>query len=691
MAKHFTTITIIAVFSILWISSAALSVPDAELPFANPQPVYTFDWTFGLGGAGQDINGNWIETGLNPHIGQSAADGLNYSNSAQNYWTSLSGGVNGFSLTNNIGDWLDAIGTGQAAIHYAIREDYGVSVDNSDVINLTAAGVETKVIDGTDDFALAGGDDVTALDWNVDFDDEPLVYNHSGSTTLAGYLAQGYVWRNQHDETVYMTFGATGQVDGAGIQTGTTRANKTWAGATNGYYAGTTYYIDPGDPNGVDEYLLNPTFDGTNWFLPVTVSSTTYAQRMDLPYDGVNYPASSGSAIQWYDDYDLYLAGGGIANPGAYGVSGRYILERDAFLYTGVGTGYAHHADICYEARTYEPLGNADGPTSPYQWLYDASGDMYNPTDGSGLPADTELQRASKLVDAHPYWVNDDSPTGSASPDIEYSTDGLIWRGTATLGSREGVITDGLFVESWKLAGMMLGMEFWSSGYAWDAKTGQVVDLGSSGDVLWDISWYTRLPVWTWNSTSSQWELPTTYNQGDPDIMDRLHIWDWLPNESGTPVAGYDALNNFMKFVFDIDALVVEDVDDDGEFDVGDDYVLFSVVDDGLYNMYNVWGTDIGDDDAFFAGQYFDGDTIFMYDGTSVTTFFDAEAGIFFGQSIDTATGYGTGQTLWSMYNIYDLDALDIGILPEPSTIFLMIGSASGLAVVAGVMRRKMR
>ncbi|MFH1550822.1 MAG: PEP-CTERM sorting domain-containing protein [Planctomycetota bacterium] len=84
-------------------------------------------------------------------------------------------------------------------------------------------------------------------------------------------------------------------------------------------------------------------------------------------------------------------------------------------------------------------------------------------------------------------------------------------------------------------------------------------------------------------------------------------------------------------------------------------------------------------------------DAIFLYDGTSVTTFFDAEAGIFFGNSISTATGYGVGSTLWSMYDIYDLDALDIGILPEPSTIFLMIGSASGLAVVAGVMRRKLR
>ena len=240
---------------------------------------------------------------------------------------------------------------------------------------------------------------------------------------------------------------------------------------------------------------------------------------------------------------------------------------------------------------------------------------------------------------------------------------------------------------------MMLGQEFWNSGYAWNPTTGTVVDLGSSGDVVTDIDWFDRVPVWTWNSTTSQWELPTTYDKYNTAIMDKLHIWDWLPNEAGTPVAGYDALNNFMRYVFDIDALVVEDVDGDGEFDVGDDYVLFSVVDDGLYSQYHPWDTNqyAHDIDAFFQGQYFDGDTIFLYDGTSVTTFFDAATGVFFGHSISTATGYGSAVTLWAMYDIYDLDALDIGILPEPSTIFLMIGSASGLAVVAGIMRRKLR
>jgi len=44
---------------------------------------------------------------------------------------------------------------------------------------------------------------------------------------------------------------------------------------------------------------------------------------------------------------------------------------------------------------------------------------------------------------------------------------------------------------------------------------------------------------------------------------------------------GRDALGEFMRYEMDPEPLVVEDADGDGEFDVGDDYVLFSVVDDG--------------------------------------------------------------------------------------------------------------
>ncbi|MFH1549077.1 MAG: hypothetical protein ABIH04_00805, partial [Planctomycetota bacterium] len=334
--------------------------------FADPQPVYIFDWTYSMGGARTDINGNWISSSLNPHVGQSRADGVRFDGQGSCYWTSISGGVNGFSLTNDIGEWLDAIGSGQATIRYSIREDYSGTgmVDNSDIIELFDNENERLIMPGYSGsgarLGVGDGDDITGLDWNPEFDAENMVWDHVNSINSTSYRDMTWVGRNQDDETVYMTFGATGQVDGAGIQTGTTRAKKFWDGATNGYYAGTARYIDWGDPNGMDEYLLNPTFDGTNWFMPVVVSSTQYDQRMDLPYDGVNYPASSGSAIQWYDDYDLYLAGGGIANPGAYGVSGRYILERtEAFTSTSNGMSYAHHADVCWESRTYNPIGNS--------------------------------------------------------------------------------------------------------------------------------------------------------------------------------------------------------------------------------------------------------------------------------------------------------------------------------------------
>jgi len=545
MTKQRTIVTTIVVFSLLWISSEAFatyadrwSVPSWMLPFADSQPVYRFDWSFGMGNATTDINGNWVNIGLNPHAGQSRADGTAYTGEGQCYWTSISGGLNGFSVSNDIGAWMDAIGTGQAVIRYTIREDYSGtgSVDNNDVIELFDNENEWLRMPGSTpggaNLGVGSGDDITALEWNVNFDEENLSYDHVNALGSATYSAGVWLDRNMDDETVYATFGATAQLDGEGVLTGTTRYNKGWIG---GNYGG---YVE-----------------------------------------------------------------------------------------------FAHNADICYETRTYDPIRNADGPESPYEWLYDASGDMYVPTNGTGLPGDTPLERATKLIGNHPFWVDDD-----AVGEYETSTDFYIWQNKTTgVGSREGVLTTGIFVDSWRLAGEMLGQEFWNDDpdYWWDPDDGRVED------------------------------------------------------ELNAAVAGYDELNDFMRYVFDIDALVVEDNGVEGEFEEGD-YVLFSVVDDGLYSQYEVWGGG-GDIDSFFSGEYFDGDTIFLYDGTSVTTYFDAATGVFFGSAISTATGYGVGSTLWSMYDIYDLDALDIGILPEPSTIFLMIGSASGLAVVAGLMRRKLR
>ncbi|MFH1550419.1 MAG: hypothetical protein ABIH04_07675 [Planctomycetota bacterium] len=544
MTKKLTIITVIAAFAFLWISSEAFpytdkwGVPSWMQPFADPQPVYKFDWAFSHGGATADINGKWISTNLTNAVGESRGDGTAYTGEAFCYWTAISDQINGFSVSNDIGDWIAAIGSGQATIRWSIREDYsGGGVDNNDVVELYDNATELVVMRG---YAASGAnlgvgsdDDITALEWNTEFDDENLVFDHRNSINDTYYRSMVWVDRNMDDETVYMTFGAYGNLapDGS-TQTGTERAFRGWAGGN--------YY--------------------------------TY-------------------------------------------------------------TMLAHHADICYETRTYNPIVNADGPQSPYEWLYDASGDMYVPTDTTAHPtpsSDPET-RAFELIGNHPYWVNDDT-SGECD-----AGDSSIWHnqvtGIVSAGTAEGVLARGVFVDSWRLAGELLGDEFWTTaGNVWDPADGRVED------------------------------------------------------GSGNPVANHDELNTFMRYVFDIDALVVEDNGVEGEFDEGD-YVLFSVVDDGLYEMYQEWGVDYAYVSSLFDGEYFDGDTIFLYDGTSVTTFFDAGAGIFFGQT----SSAGDGTALWGGAAYYDIDALDIGILPEPSTIFLMIGSASGLAVVAGIMRRKMR
>jgi hypothetical protein len=605
--------------------------------------------------------------------------------------------TNGFSLSNNIGDWMDAIGTGNAVIRYTIREDYSAtgSVDNNDIIGLYDNEIEQLLMHGHaptgESLGLGQDDDITSLDWDENFDAENMAFQHYYAVQGSGgtYNPGTYVTKNQDDEDVYMTFGARSMLSSGDLYR-VYRTNRTWDGTGNGWTSadgwGLWTYVEGRSENMSTTYNGLTTFDGTNWYMPITVDSVEYAQRLDLPYNEAGFPASSGAVVQWYDDYDLYLSGD-IVDPGGYGVSGRYILERNTFLVAKSQATWAHAADVCYEARTYNPIRNADGPESPYEWVYDASGDMYNPTDGTGLPGDTASERAYKLLGNHPAFPDDDTWTECEDSDQD------IWENQGG-----GVVGRSLFVESWRLAGMMLGQEFWNDDpdYFWSGEAGAVAERVWTEEFV-NFGNMGRMPVWTWNSTTSQWDLPDTFDiYGSPPSHDYTQVWGWAETYTDTPVAGYDELNNFMRYVFDIDALVVEDVDGDGEFDEGDDYVLFSVVDDSLFTMYAEWGSQYGALDKNFSGEYFDGDTIFLYDGTSVTVFFDAEAGIFFGNAISTATGYGSAATLWAMYDAYDLDALDIsiidiGIIPEPSTIFLMIGSASGLAVVAGFMRRKLR
>jgi len=560
MTKHLAIITIIAVFSLLWISSEAFPTsgypaggePSYMDAFGDPYPVYKFDWAFPLGSAQQDINGKWVNTDAataegRETVSHSLGDGVYYS---EGYWDRANSYaiVTSFSLSNSIGDWLDAIGTGQATIRYSIREDYSPNVDNSDIVELFDDATELIVMPG---YAASGANlglnqttDVVGLEWNTEFDDEHLVFDHANAVVsgqYSGIVPITKVKSSQDDENIYYTVGATVQLDGSGNQTGT--------------------------------------------------------EVGKFAFTGGNY--------------------------------------HSGYEFT------AHSADIICELRTYVPTRNPDGPESPYEWLYDASGDMYVPTNGSGLPADTENERAFKLIDNHPYWVDDDTPGSEIEQVVVPGGDQYIWHnqngcdefGVPQSGNFQfGFVSETIFVDSWRLAGLMLGDTFWTGTGTWNATTGFV----------------------------------------DGDALD------------------HSALNNFMRYVFDIDALVVEDADGDGEFDAGDDYVLFSVVDDGLYNKYQQWGTTINDDvDAFFDGQYFNGDTIFLYDGTSVTTFFDAGADIFFGQ----ASSAGDGTDLWGGEVYYDIDALDIdfvdSVIPEPSTIILIVGAA--LTCGAGLLRKKMR
>ncbi|RKY28109.1 MAG: hypothetical protein DRP79_02565, partial [Planctomycetota bacterium] len=125
--------------------------------------------------------------------------------------------------------------------------------------------------------------------------------------------------------------------------------------------------------------------------------------------------------------------------------------------------------------------------------------------------------------------------------------------------------------------------------------------------------------------------------------------------------------------------------------DEEEDYILFSLVDDGRFYRMPQWGeyyTSIEEAaSTYFDGEYFSGETIFLYHNCEVTTWFDPATGIFFGESIGTTAG----ATLWGsigLTDIYDLNALDIGLVPEPTTIILIIGA--GLALGAGILRRKM-
>jgi hypothetical protein len=243
-----------------------------------------------------------------------------------------------------------------------------------------------------------------------------------------------------------------------------------------------------------------------------------------------------------------------------------------------------------------------------------------------------------------------------------------------------GVVSQQYFVHAWKIAGCLLGDKFWEDGYVWSNELGAVATRGLvEDDFVKALSPSVYLPTMTWNATLNRWDFGTYTGMVS-------YLWTFIDHYGDTAIAGHDDLNDFLRYVMDIDALVVQDINGDGVYDEEADYILFSLVDDGLFTKMLPWGALSGAAlDTLYDGVYFDGDFIFLYHNGVVVPYFDPSTGIFFGESIGTTPG----STLWGSVGVYDLNAMDIGLVPEPTTMILIVGAA--LAASAGIVRRKLR
>jgi hypothetical protein len=207
-----------------------------------------------------------------------------------------------------------------------------------------------------------------------------------------------------------------------------------------------------------------------------------------------------------------------------------------------------------------------------------------------------------------------------------------------------GLVNDpsyGIFEYAWKIAGTMLGDKFW---------------LPANGSLVWN-----NLNGYVAASTAA----------GAPEA------------------AGHLAMKNFMRFIFDIVACKVEDVNGNGKFDADYDKVLFSIANDKFYTAMTQWKGNEGwySNYAVLTGQFgFDSDAIYLYQDSSVTTYMDRGTNLFFG--VYQTTG---NATIWGeKYGEYDITGFDIAtIIPEPSTMILIIGTS--LALGAGILRRRIR
>jgi len=226
----------------------------------------------------------------------------------------------------------------------------------------------------------------------------------------------------------------------------------------------------------------------------------------------------------------------------------------------------------------------------------------------------------------------------------------------------------GVFESAWKIAGTMLGDKFWD----------ETVTIGT---LTYKLGWNTTFGYVTTVTG-------TVYGTGE------------------YTVTTHSAVKNFLRYVMDIRAMVVQDVDGDGKFDAIDgDKVMFVLedsakVDDASpYGGYKVSGPDywtpwkakarfwdpVTGDTSYFNGGL--GEAIYIYDGDTVTTYMDASSNLFFGLNQSTTTT----DTIWGgRIGVYDITGFDLTTyIPEPSTMILIIGT--GLALGAGILRRKLR
>jgi hypothetical protein len=239
------------------------------------------------------------------------------------------------------------------------------------------------------------------------------------------------------------------------------------------------------------------------------------------------------------------------------------------------------------------------------------------------------------------------------STTFQYNRPGVAWKGgsgtTAYAGSdfngnahAADILTAnydsgsfGIFEYAWKLAGYMLGDQFWTSGLVWNNQMGYV-------------------------STSTA--------------------------VGAAEAAGHLAVKNFMNYCFDIASIKVDDVNGDGKFDAATDKVLFSIGDfatrEKVAYFNATWFSPV---DGLKTAFGFSPDALYLYDANGVSTYMDASSGLFFGENQTTGNA-----TVWGgKYGAYSITGFDLSTyIPEPSTMILIIGT--GLALGAGILRKRM-